>query len=84
MTPRVRQVIAHEDYTLTLTFSNGEIRRFDMRPYLDYPVFQALRNSALFKLARPAHGTVTWPPEIDFAPETLYLDSLPCEHQTAA
>jgi len=75
MNPRVQKLIAQDDYTLILTFTNGEIRCFDMSPYLQYTVFQPLRNIAFFKLARPAHGTVEWPGEIDFAPDTLYLDS---------
>jgi hypothetical protein len=50
-----------------------------MTPYLQYPVFQRLKNTAFFSLARVDYGTVTWPGEIDIAPETLYDDSVPFE-----
>ncbi|MBF0235951.1 MAG: DUF2442 domain-containing protein [Desulfamplus sp.] len=60
------------DYHLLLTFDNGECRLFDMTPYLHYPVFQRLRNFGFFSLARVDYGTVTWPYDIDIAPETLY------------
>jgi len=60
------------DYHLLLTFDNGERRLFDMTPYLHYPVFQRLRNPGFFTLARVNYGTVTWPYDIDIAPETLY------------
>jgi hypothetical protein len=60
------------DFGLVLTFNSGERRRFDMRPYLHYPVFRRLENPGYFSLARVEYGTVTWPGAIDIAPETLY------------
>lgn len=65
------------DFGLLLTFHDGQRRRFDMRPYLHYPVFRRLENPGYFSLARVAYGTVTWPGEIDIAPETLYERSVP-------
>jgi len=75
----VTAVQAVPDFRLVLTFSTGERRRFDMRPYLHYPVFRRLENQAFFDLARVDYGTVTWPGEIDIAPETLYERSVPTE-----
>jgi len=66
-----------DDYHLDLVFENGERRRFDMRPYLHYPVFRRLANHAFFSLAHVDYGTVVWPGEIDIAPETLYDRSVP-------
>ena len=60
-------------YLLNLTFNNGERRCFDMQPFLHYPVFRRLQNPGFFALARVDYGTVTWPGEIDIAPETLYM-----------
>ena len=68
----VRTVKTVADFGLLLTFTNGEQRHFDMRPYLHYPVFRRLENPAFFALARVDYSTVTWPGEIDIAPETLY------------
>jgi len=65
------------NFGLILTFNNGERRCFDMRPYLRYTVFRKLENPGYFSLARVDYGTVTWPGEIDIAPETLYEDSAP-------
>ena len=75
----VTAVQAVPDFRLVLTFSTGERRLFDMRPYLHYPVFRRLENQAFFDLARVDYGTVTWPGEIDIAPETLYERSVPTE-----
>ena len=65
-------VEALPDFCLLLTFENQEQKRFDMKPYLHATVFQPLKNPSFFKLARVDYGTVTWPNEIDIAPETLY------------
>jgi len=73
---QVTSVEAVSDFRLELTFNTGERRRFDMRPYLRYPVFRRLENPAFFALARVDYGTVTWPGEIDIAPETLYEHSV--------
>jgi hypothetical protein len=82
MFPDVIAVVPQPGHRLELTFANGERRQFDMTPYLDYPVFQRLRNPGFFGLARVAYGTVTWPGEIDIAPETLYAEAVPeCEDE---
>lgn len=68
----VSKVEIGTEYKLHITFNDGERRLFDMAPYLQYPVFQKLKNTAFFSLARVDYGTVTWPGDIDIAPETLY------------
>lgn len=73
----VNAVEAVSGFGLVLTFNSGERRRFDMRPYLHYPVFRRLENPGYFSLARVDYGTVTWPGDIDIAPETLYDHSVP-------
>jgi uncharacterized protein DUF2442 len=75
----VCEVNAAPDYKLNLHFNTGEKRTFDMRPYLQYTVFRRLENAVFFSLARVDYGTVTWPGEIDIAPETLYYCSIPIE-----
>lgn len=73
----VASVEAIENYILLLTFNNGERKSFDMRPYLKFPVFRRLENPGFFSLARVDYGTVTWPGDIDIAPETLFACSSP-------
>jgi hypothetical protein len=72
----VNSVVAAPDFGLLLTFNSGERRHFDMRPYLHYPVFRRLEKPGYFSLARVDYGTVTWPGDIDIAPETLYNRSV--------
>lgn len=71
---KVVAVRANPDFSLDLKFSDGSMKRFDVRPYLDRGVFKELQNLEYFKQARVAFGTVQWPNEQDIAPETLYLE----------
>lgn len=76
----VSSVETAANFILVLTFNNGEQRRFDMRSYLHYPIYRRLENPAFFSLARVNYGTVTWPGDVDIAPETLYDRSLPIDN----
>ena len=77
MTPDVAKVKVTPDFFIEAEFASGEIRRFDMRPYLEYPAFAALRDINLFMRAHVAHGVVVWNEEIDLSPDTLYLRGFP-------
>ena len=71
---KVTEVRANEDYTLDLTFSDGSVKRFDVKPYLKYEVFKELKDLTYFKQVKLAFGTVQWPHEQDIAPETLFVE----------
>ena len=76
MNPRVKDVKPGADYTLMLTFANGEIRVFDVKPYLHKGFFSALQDEQEFNTVRPFLGSVQWRQGQDFCPDTLYLDSV--------
>lgn len=63
------------DYKLILTFTNNEVRIFDMKPYLDLGIFKELKDISLFRSVRKSFDTVEWPNEADIDPETLYNES---------
>lgn len=75
MNPYVKSVKPQEDHCLLLTFENGEKRIFDLKPYLEKPVFKQLKNVALFKTARVVSGSVEWQGDVDLSYDTLYLES---------
>jgi uncharacterized protein DUF2442 len=75
MNPRIIAVIPLEDFKLELTFTNNEVKEFDMKPYLSYPVYEELKDASFFMKAKVMLGTVVWNDEIDMSPDTLYLDS---------
>ena len=70
-------VIANKDFSLTLKFSDDSVKRFDVKPYLDYEVFREVSDLNYFRQVRVAFGTVQWPNEQDISPETLYLEGVP-------
>jgi hypothetical protein len=74
--PRVSQVQALDDYWLRILFKDGAVKRFDVKPFLEFPAFQRLKKNSLFFNAHVAHGTVVWDDMIDLSPDTLYLQSV--------
>jgi hypothetical protein len=76
MNPRVKNVVPENNYTLHLWFTNGEEGIFDVKPYLDFEVFQELKNEKMFNTVRPFIGTIQWANEADLCPDTVYLDSI--------
>jgi hypothetical protein len=77
MNPRVRAVKPNPDYTITLVFTNNEVRRFNVKPYLHIGIFQELKDMSVFNSVRPFLGSVQWMGGQDFCPDTLYMDSVP-------
>ena len=75
MNPRVKEVKPNRDYTLTLTFTNGEMRVFDVKPYLDKGIFRELKEPNLFNTVKPFLGSIQWKNGQDFCPDMLYLES---------
>ena len=75
MNPRVKDVMPLSNYCLLLTFSNGEVKLFDMKPYLDHNMFKPLKNIDFFNTVRPSHGTIQWANDADLCPDTIYLNS---------
>ncbi len=65
---------ANDDFTLDLVFKDGARKRFDVKPYLDFPVFQELKKPENFKNIKIVFGTVQWENKQDISPETLYLE----------
>jgi len=66
-----------DDYTLRLTFTNGQVRVFDVKPYLSQGVFRELQNIDMFQSVKPMLGSIQWRNGQDFCPDTLYLESKP-------
>ncbi len=82
MNPRVANVKPNSDFTITLTFTNHEVRVFDVKPYLERGIFRELQDPRTFNAVRPFLGSVQWPNGQDFCPDTLYQQSTPIENDT--
>jgi len=84
MNPRIKKVKPNRDYTLKLTFTNGEIKIFDMKPYLEIGIFRELKDPGLFNSVKPFLGSIQWKNGQDLCPDTLYLESKSLKRQPEA
>jgi len=75
MNPRIKEVKPNPGYTLSLTFTNGEVKVFDVKPYLDIGIFEELKDISLFNSVKPFLGSIQWKNGQDLCPDTLYLES---------
>lgn len=80
MNPSVKNVEPLDNYKLRLLFTNGDLKIFDVSPYLDKGVFGELKDEGYFKQVRVVSGAVEWPHEQDFSGDTLFLLSIASEH----
>ena len=69
---RVQDVHVVDTTHLMIDFSNGEKKLFDVSPYMEKGIFKQLNNYTYFKQVRVSDGTIVWPNEQDFCPDTLY------------
>ena len=71
-------------HCLRLVFNEGTRKAVDVRPLLDSPVFEPLRDPSYFACVEldPLCSTVVWPNGADVAPEALL--ELPALEPSAA
>ncbi len=75
MRPRVKKVKAIENYILVLEFENGEIKYFDVKPYLEYKAFEELKDINKFNKVRVSGLSIEWENGADICPDELYNSS---------
>jgi len=78
MNPRVINVKPGQDFTLMVTFNNGEQKSFDVKPYLGIGMFKELKDEGIFNSVKPFLGSIQWANGLDFCPDTLYLEGTSC------
>lgn len=74
MIPKVVEVRTLDDYKLWVRFEDGVTGTVNLSGELWGPMFEPLRDKALFSQAvvHPELETVMWPNGADLAPEFLY------------
>jgi len=82
MNPLVTQVQPCDDFSLIVTFENGEVKRIDIAPYMKKGVFKELSELNYFKQVRVSYGSIEWPHEQDLSHDTLYLVGKSKNHLT--
>ena len=72
---RVASVRALPGHSLWVVFADGTSGRVDVSKLIfgaNSGVFEVLRNPGVFEQVGVVLGTVTWPGELDLAPDTMY------------
>lgn len=88
---RILSVVPNDDFTLTLSFDNGEKRLFDVRPLLRKgTVFEPFSDMENFRrvyvdeqhtvswdIDPNIDSRVVWNNKVDLCPDTCYIESRP-------
>ena len=72
MYPAIVNVKPDDDYVLYLEFDNGEQGWMDMKPFINYGVFQKIKDRSMFQQVRINFDTVEWDCGVDLDPEYVY------------
>ncbi len=72
MYPAIKEVTPKENYLLAVTFDNGEHGILDMKPFLDFGIFQSLKNQGAFNRVKVAFDTIEWESGADLDPAFVY------------
>jgi hypothetical protein len=75
--PDIKEAKTLNEYKILLTFINGEQKVFDLKPYLNYPVFKPLNDINEFNNFIIEDGTIEWKCGADLSPDTFYIESTP-------
>ena len=76
--PKIKRIETIEPYSLKLEYENGEIRIFDVSPYINGAWYSALKDKEYFKSVRllPGGIGIEWADGQDIAPHELYEYSI--------
>ena len=70
---KIVSLLATEDFQLSLKFDDGTEKKFDMKPYFQFPVFSILKNPGIFKQVTNRSYFIEWQgQQIDLSADTLW------------
>lgn len=75
MRPKAIDVKPLKNYMLEIIFSNGEKKKFDVKPYLKFKPFEQLKDEKEFKKVKIAGLSIEWENGADICPDELYNNS---------
>ena len=75
MRPKAVEVKPLENYILEIKFDNGEIKLFDVKPYLNHKAFKELKDYKEFNKVKIAGLSIEWENGADICPDELYNNS---------
>ncbi len=72
MYPSIKEVVATEDYVLSIVFDNGEHGLLDMKEMLNFGIVTRIKDDEVFRRVRVDFDTVAWDCGVDLDPEFVY------------
>ena len=75
MRPKAIDVKPLENYELRVTFDNGEVKVFDVKPYLEFIQFKDLKDEKIFNSVKISGLSIQWCNGADICPDELYNNS---------
>ena len=70
--PTATGVRAIDDYKVELTFDNGQIKTFDVKPYIQGTFYGKLKDPSYFKAVRTNGYNIQWADGQDICPDELW------------
>jgi len=72
MNPSVIKVTPRENYQIYVEFDNDECGILNMEPYLNFGVFNTIKDFASFSKVRVSFDTIEWENGVDLDPQFVY------------
>lgn len=77
--PTVTNIKIMHNYHLELIFDNGEVRLFNVNPYITGDSYSELLETNYFSRVVINGYNIEWPNGQDICPDDLYYNSVPCD-----
>ena len=74
--PTAINVEPKNGYFIRVTFDNGEVKIFDVNPYIKGSWYGMLKDKTYFSRVKTDGFTVVWPDGQDICPDELYENSV--------
>ncbi len=76
--PQIHKARAINDTTLVIEFTNGEVKKYDIRHLLETPMFSLLRQPAFFRnfKVEPGGYAIVWNEKIDISEYELWKNGV--------
>ncbi|MEW6530574.1 MAG: DUF2442 domain-containing protein [Thermodesulfobacteriota bacterium] len=78
---QIKKVVPRRNFFLVLEFDNGEVRLFDVKPYLRGTLFEPLKDEGLFRQVEVEKdfGGLVWPNGADLCADMVYMHAEPVD-----
>ena len=74
--PRIKNVIANDNFELIIEYENGIKKVYDMKKQLSFKYYYKLKDKDYFKSVKNVFVSVEWPDGEDIDPNELYTNSV--------